>query len=100
MSLAKKLSLLSPSAPGLPCGISKIIETVSEEDRTALELVMDTKAGKGSISNRQIHELLLTEGFDIAFASIRLHRSKQCRCYTGKNGKLRAVLKTQKKEDN
>jgi hypothetical protein len=92
MSLAQKINLLQPSAPGLPCGIAKILESASQDDRTALELVMATKAEKGSISNRQIYALLLSEGYDIAFSSVRLHRSKHCRCFVGKNGKLRAVL--------
>jgi len=96
MSLAEKINLLKPSAPGLPCGISKILESLKEDDKTALELVMETKAEKGSISNRQIHELLLSEGYDIAFASVRLHRRRVCRCYIGTNGKLRPSSKTAK----
>ncbi len=100
MSLAEKINLLKPSAPGLPCGISKILESASKEDREALELVMSTKPEKGSISNRQIHSLLLSEGYDIAFASVRLHRSKHCRCYIGKNGKLRAVSNNKKEGAN
>lgn len=100
MSLAQKIDLLKPSVPGLPCGISKILESASQDDKTALELVMATKAGKGSISNRQIHALLLSEGYDIAFASVRLHRSKHCRCFIGKNGKLRAILHIEDEDTN
>lgn len=96
MSLAKKINLMKPSAPGLPCGISKILASLEKDDRDALELVMNTKPGKDAISNRQIHELLLSEGFDLAFASVRLHRSKQCRCYIGRNGKTRIMLSAQK----
>lgn len=96
MGLAEKINLLKPPAPGLPCGISKILESVSEDDKKALELVMETKPEKGSISNRQIHALLLAEGYDIAFASVRLHRSKHCRCFIGKNGKLRVAAKNKK----
>lgn len=96
MSLAEKINLLKPPAPGLPCGISKILDSLSGEDKKALELVMESRPEKGSISNRQIHALLLAEGYDLAFASVRLHRSKHCRCYIGKNGKLRAVSKNKK----
>lgn len=96
MNLAKKIDLMKPSAPGLPCGISKILASLEQDDKKALETVMETKPGKDAISNRQIHELLLSEGFDLAFASVRLHRSKQCRCYIGRNGKTRIMLKNKK----
>jgi hypothetical protein len=84
VTLAEKLNQMTPSSPGLPCGISLVLNVLTGEDKKALEVVMGSPSIKGSISNRQIHKLLLSEGYEIAFSSIRLHRSKQCRCYTGK----------------
>ena len=84
MALADKLKQLTPSVPGLPCGISLVLNSLTGEDKTALEVVMDSPSIKGTVSNRQIHKLLISEGYEIAFSSIRLHRSKQFRCYTGK----------------
>jgi len=100
MSLAEKLNKITPSAPGLPCGIAKILAGLATEERKALETVMGVRSVPGGISNRQVHEILLDEGYDIAFASIRLHRSQQCRCYIGKNSARRvAIQKTKTKSD-
>lgn len=84
MTLAEKLNQIIPSTSGLPCGISLVLNNLSDEDKKALEIVMSSPSVAGSISNRQIHKLLLSEGCKIAFSSVRLHRSQQCRCYTGK----------------
>jgi uncharacterized protein YggU (UPF0235/DUF167 family) len=92
MTLAEKINQLAPSVAGLPCGVSKVLSKLDEEDKKALEIVMLTPPTKGQISNRQIHQLLIAEGYDVAFSSIRLHRGKQCRCYTGKEGVLRVKV--------
>jgi hypothetical protein len=94
--LADKLKEVNRSSPGLPCGISKLMDTVSKEDREALEIVFSTKSIRGTISNVQLHELLLGEGHDIAFASIRLHRGQRCRCYIGQEARLLGEIKAKK----
>lgn len=96
MSLAEKLKEATRSSPGLPCGIAKLIASVSEEDKEALEIVFSTKSIKGTISNVQLHELLLGEGHDIAFASIRLHRGQRCRCFIGQEARQAAESKVKK----
>lgn len=73
-----------PQGPGLPCGVKKIMESVSEDDKKALEFVFDSPSSSGGITNVQIHKILMEEGHVIAFASIRMHRAKRCRCYVGK----------------
>lgn len=85
MSLAQKLTQTARPEPGLPCGVSKLLEVITGEDKEALESVLEAR---GRISNRQIHEILLGEGYDVTFSSISLHRRKQCRCFTGKNRAL------------
>ena len=45
MSLADKLLTLAPSAPGLQCGIDKILRKADEKDKEALTDVMSTPAG-------------------------------------------------------
>ena len=84
MSLSEKLKKANKAERGLPCGIGKLLSIVSDEDKEALELIFSTKAGNGAVSNIKIHEIIRSEGHDIAFASIRLHRSKTCRCYIGR----------------
>jgi hypothetical protein len=89
MGLAEKFKEATRSAPGLPCGIAKLLDSLDGEDREALEIIFSTKSVPGTIPNTKIHEILLSEGHDIAFASIRLHRGQRCRCYVGKDGVLR-----------
>ena len=95
MGLAEKLASIKPNSQGLPCGIRKIIDGLKkEEDIQALQNIMEMRTYPHGVSNRQIHGILLEEGYDIAFASIRLHRSKQCRCYIGKNSPIRSQNRT------
>lgn len=97
MSLAKKLTELAPPPVGLPCGVEKTLKVLNDEDRKALEAIMNSPVMRGGISNRQIHEILLAEGYDVAFASVRLHRSKQCRCFVGKESELRKAIRQKAK---
>jgi hypothetical protein len=92
VSLSEKLKTATKSEPGLPCGIARLLSTVSDEDREALEVIFSTKAGNGSISNLKIHEIITSEGHNIAFASVRLHRARVCRCYIGKTNQLKKHL--------
>jgi hypothetical protein len=89
LGLADKLKEATRSEPGLPCGVGKLLDELQGDDKEALQIVFSTRSKSGTISNRQIHEILLGEGFDIAFASINLHRRQQCRCFVGKNSKIR-----------
>jgi hypothetical protein len=92
LSLADKLKTAIRSEPGLPCGIGRLLEKLEGEDKEALEIIFSTRSRSGTISNRQVHEILVSEGHDIAFASVRLHRLQQCRCYVGKNSPRRREL--------
>lgn len=91
MSLSEKLLEVNPPSFGLPCGVSEVKRQMSETDREALDSVM--LIGKESpkrLSNRQIHQILLSEGYDVAYSSISLHRRQQCRCFTGKNRSMKS----------
>lgn len=85
MSLAEKLKGATRSQPGLPCGVGKLLSELQGEDKEALEIIFSTRSVSGTVSNRQVHKILLEEGYEIAFASITLHRRKQCRCYTSRD---------------
>ena len=97
MSLADKLKEATRSTPGLPCGVAKLMTTLNEEDRKALEIVFSTKSVSGTISNVQLHELFLSEGYNVAFASIRLHRAQRCRCYISRDAQRAAAAAKDKK---
>lgn len=81
MGLADKLKKVDQIKSGLPCGIGTLLQTLPKSDREALEEVMSQAHGPARISNRQIHEVLLGEGHEIAFHSVSAHRRKQCRCF-------------------
>jgi len=100
MSLSDKLKKANKAERGLPCGVGKLLSIVSDEDKEALELIFSTKAGNGAVSNIKIHEIIRSEGHDIAFASIRLHRSKTCRCYIGKASQANMHQNTELEKHN
>ena len=100
MSLSEKLKTATRSEPGLPCGVAKLLAVVSDEDRQALEIIFSTKGGNGSVSNLKIHEIICSEGHTIAFASIRLHRAKACRCYIGKINQSNMHLNNKLEKNN
>ena len=92
MSLADKLKEATRTEPGLPCGVGRLLQELTGEDKEALEIIFSSRSRSGTISNRQVHEILISEGHDVAFASVRVHRLQQCRCYVGKNGSKRKEL--------
>lgn len=90
--LAEKVSGLSAPQFGLPCGVSKVMATMDEEDRNTLELILFPQSDKVKrFSSRQIYELLISENHDVAQSSIALHRRKGCRCFTGINARIEAL---------
>ena len=91
MTLADKLNGLERSKTGLPCGISTLKTKMSEEDFSALEAVLSVKFKPGGIGNRKIQDLLTQEGYDVAYASITLHRRRECRCFTGRDKRLSII---------
>ena len=52
------------------------------------------------MSNIKIHEIIRSEGHEIAFASVRLHRSKTCRCYIGKASQANMNQNTELEKHN
>lgn len=62
-----------------------VLERLSADDKQELEAVMF--AEPRTVSNRAIQQLLIEEGYDIAYSSVTLHRRQQCRCYTGKHSR-------------
>lgn len=90
--LAEKVSELSAPQFGLPCGVSKVMTKMDEDDRNTFDLILFPQSELVKrFSNRQIYELLMSENYDIAPSSIALHRRKECRCFTGINARLDAL---------
>jgi len=94
LSIAERLNNTKPYDPGLPCSVATTIANLKGDDREALEAVLSTKSNTTGISNRQIHEILLEEGHNVAFYSVAAHRRRQCRCF------LSEARRPQKKKAN
>ncbi len=90
MSLAERINKLTPTGPGLPCGIGKLLSQLGDVDKEALVALFESNPYPNGVSNRVIFRILEDEGYNIAFASIRLHRAKICRCFIGKNSPHRS----------
>lgn len=86
MSLSTRLKSMKPKESGLPCGISSAMENMNKEDVEALEEVMF--AAPRILSNSQLQEALVAEGYDVSYTSVSLHRRKQCRCFSGRSSRL------------
>lgn len=85
MSLSERLEEVKDTRPlyGPPCGVARMLDALSEEDREAVESVLAQRADGQGISNRKLHEVLVAEGHIVSYYTLGSHRRKQCRCYTG-----------------
>jgi hypothetical protein len=88
VSLAEKFKSVEPSQTGMPCGMAKLIESMSKVDKETLEKVLfDSPNETPRISNTKIYQILSEEGYSVAPFAIAQHRRKQCRCFVGLNPK-------------
>lgn len=88
MSLIERLANAKPKDSGLPCGMSRVLGEMSDEEQEALTEVLFGQPR--IISNAQLQEILIEEGYDISRTSITLHRRKQCRCFVGRSSRMSA----------
>jgi hypothetical protein len=86
MSLSQRLDEMKPKETGLPCGVSRAISQMSDEDKLSFEKAMFS--APRMLSNAQLQEALVSEGFDISYSSISLHRRRQCRCFIGRTSRM------------
>ena len=85
MSLSERLSNAKPRKSGIPCGVEKVISSLSGDDLTAFESVMFDVPRR--ISNHQLRQILIEEGYDVSYTSVAQHRRMQCRCFIGRGVK-------------
>ena len=86
MSLSQRLEEMKPKETGLPCGVSRAMAQMTEEDRTSFEKAMFS--APRMLSNAQLQEALVGEGYDVSYSSISLHRRRQCRCFIGRTSRM------------
>lgn len=88
MALAEKFLDAQPTKFGLPCGVAELLKELPDNEREAFLKIMEIPASnRKRLSNRKIHSILLSEGYDTSFSSISLHRRRACRCFTGKSSR-------------
>lgn len=84
MGLAEKFKSIEPSQTGMPCGMAKLLESMSKVDKETLEKVMfEVPAAAPRVSNTKIYQILVEEGYSVAPFAIAQHRRKHCRCFVG-----------------
>lgn len=84
MGIADKLQTTPRTQTGLPCSVSVLLSKLNDEDREALEGILKNTSS-GSISSRQIYEIITAEGHEVAFTAVANHRRKACRCFSNKD---------------
>jgi hypothetical protein len=84
MSLSERLKSAPHPNRGLPCPLVAIRESLSVDDRGALDEQMGKRMGDpGRIATSILANALNDEGFNIHVKSVERHRNRACRCFTG-----------------
>lgn len=75
MSIADKLASAVPSKAGKGCGMCSVLEQLDDQDRKAIVNTLSIPASDPQrITDRQISEILKSEGYDISPNSVYRHR--------------------------
>jgi hypothetical protein len=81
VSLEKKLSEAKPLRRGAPCSMFTILAQLPARDRTALEKSLScSRSDPTRLSNKQISEILKSEGHVISKETVQRHRVGDCNC--------------------
>jgi hypothetical protein len=75
MSITDKLASAVPNKAGKGCGMCSVLMQLSEEDKQAIVSAMAVPITEQQrITDKQIAEILKSEGYDISFNSVYRHR--------------------------
>lgn len=75
MSITDKLASAVPNKAGKGCGMCSILAQLKDEDREAIVSAMSVPINdQQRITDRQIAEILQSEGYEISFNSVYRHR--------------------------
>lgn len=89
MSLSDRLESMQPKETGLPCGVGRVLKDMDDKSKQTLEVFMF--AEPRTLSNTQLQQALIEEGYDVSYSSISLHRRKHCRCFIGRTTRMVAT---------
>ena len=85
MSLAQRLAeAKNTTNAAMLCKIGAILnnETVPQDDRKALENILNTPEGTPNrLNNSSIGKVLREEGYDLSNSAVDRHRRNDCPCY-------------------
>lgn len=75
MSIADKLDSVMPNKFGKGCGLCAVLEQLSKEDREAIIHTLSIPVTDPQrITDRQIADILQSEGYDVSPNSVYRHR--------------------------
>jgi predicted HAD superfamily hydrolase len=75
MSITEKLTSAVPSKAGKGCGMCSVLEQLNDEDRVAIISAMRVPITvQQRITDRQIADILQSEGYEISHNSVYRHR--------------------------
>jgi hypothetical protein len=76
MSITDKLSSAIPSKAGKGCAMCLVLEQLSDKDRSSIISAMRVPANHlERITDRQIAEILQSEGYEVSLNSVYRHRN-------------------------
>jgi hypothetical protein len=75
MSIKDKLEEIVPTKAGKGCGMCNVLDLLGAEDKKSLIEVLSAPAnGSGTVTNRQVADILSSEGYEISHHSVMRHR--------------------------
>jgi hypothetical protein len=75
MSITDKLVSAIPNRVGKICGLCSVLEQINEEDKQAIISAISIPMSElQRISDRQISDILKSEGYDVSHNSVYRHR--------------------------
>lgn len=91
MSLSSRINERPDTIQGYPCSVANLLaeaEAKGPEELAALQRIMygkagltEPRAGCRGWTEREIFDLVTSEGYEVARSQINTHRGKACRCY-------------------
>lgn len=80
MALADRLQDTPQRRPGLPCSIGALEDRLVGEEADALHAMLHTLGWSAA----RIFDALVAEGYEVGRQTIQRHRSRSCRCFSGR----------------
>jgi site-specific recombinase XerC len=75
MSITDKLASATPTKAGKGCGMCSVLEQLNKEDTEAIIQTLSIPANDPQrITDRQISEILKSEGYEVSLNSVYRHR--------------------------